>query len=127
MLNEQTCFSKNGRDSVRRYIFILAVLMSLGLIGEARCGQSMSSSGNTVSTSQLSFQPINTASAKLAAPVSTMPIKSSQGSMFTNMMQKFPVPNFLKSSSSLAPTNPLTKSPAAKTAAQVTKTLSTPK
>jgi hypothetical protein len=117
-------FLKNGRDSVRRYLFVVAVLMSLGVVSQGR-SQTMSSAGSSVTPGQLNFKPIDTS--KSAAPVSTVAMKNSQGSMMTNVMQKFAMPNFLKSSKPLAPTGPLGKSQAAKTSAQVTSTMATPK
>ncbi len=112
---------------MRGYLFTAAVLVTVGLTSPAYCQNNISSSGNMASNQQ-QFQPFNIAGAKLAAPVSTMPIKSSQGSMFSNAMQKLSPANLFKSSKTLPPPPSLTtKSASAKTAAQVTKTLSTPK
>src|SRR4051794_29527374 len=72
-------FLKNGRDSVRRYLFGLAVLMSLSLASQGRC-QGMSSAGNTVSGGQLTFKPVDIS--RSAAPISTVGLKNSQGSKF---------------------------------------------
>ncbi len=105
-------------------LFAVAIVMTLGVVSEGR-SQTMSSAGSSVAPGQLNFRPIDTS--KSAAPVSTVAMKNSQGSMMTNIMQKFAMPNFLKSSKPLAPTGPLGRSQAAKTSAQVTSTMSSPK
>jgi hypothetical protein len=112
---------------VRGYLFTAAVLATVGLTSQARCQQNIASSGN-ISGGQQQFQAVNFATSKLAAPVSPLPMKNSQGSMLSNAWQKLSPSNLFKSSKTLAPpVSPTTKSASAKTAAQVTKTLSMPK
>jgi hypothetical protein len=99
-----------------------AVLAAVGLNSPAWCQQNISSSGN-ISSGQQQFQAVNFANATLAAPVSPLPIKNSQGSMFSNVMNKFTGGIFKSSNTLKPPLGPTTKSASAKAAAQVTKTL----
>ena len=101
---------------MRRYLFILAVLMSLGLVSQGQC-QSMSSAGN-IASNNITFKPIDTS--KMAAPASTVAMKNSQGSMMSNVMQRFAMPNFLKSSKPVAPAGPLGRSQALKNSSSLT-------
>ena len=107
---------------MRRYLFALAVLMSLALVSQGQC-QSMSSDGNLASNN-IKFKPIDTS--KLAAPPNTVAMKNSQGSMMSNVMQRFSMPNFFKSSKPIAPTGPLGRSQALKNSSSLTTQQSAP-
>ena len=96
---------------MRRYLFALAVLMSVGLTKPGQC-QGLSSAGNPVSAGQLTFRPVDTSHP--AAPISTVGFKNSQGSKFGNMMAKFPMPGFLRSNKTPAAPAPAGKVPGAK-------------
>ncbi|CAN5447689.1 hypothetical protein BH10PLA2_BH10PLA2_22660 [soil metagenome] len=112
---------------MRKYLFMVAMFVTMGLTSPARAQQNISSSGN-ISGGQQQFQAVNFANSTLAAPVSTMPTKPAQASLWSSLMQKLPTPGFLKSTKAATPTtNPTTttmKSLSSKTAAQYNKMMS---
>lgn len=100
---------------MRRYLFVLSGLVLLGLVTPGQC-QGLASAGN-MSGGQLSFRPVDTS--RSAAPISNVGMKNSQGSKFSNMMAKFPMPGFLKSGKTPTPPAPAGKLPGAKTQSQI--------